>query len=103
MERWIMSGLEKIHRDRSLAKRRTSAGLSPSYGVDATSMSPGTAEVSDAAARSWSCPSALVGARYRARDRGFALSAVNIGSWYASDLPEAVPVLSTTWRPSRAR
>jgi hypothetical protein len=76
-----MSGLEKIHRDRSRAKRRTSPGLSPSYELGATSANAGTASVSATADRSWSCPRALVGDRYRTRARGLSFSAVNIGSW----------------------
>src|SRR6476659_10428261 len=80
-ERWIMSGLEKIQRDRSRAKRRTSLGLSPSYELGATLANPGTASVSATADRNWSWPSALVGDRYRARARGFSFRAVNIGNW----------------------
>ena len=76
-----MSGLEKIQRERSRAKRLTSPGLSPSYELGATSPSPGTASVSAIAARSWSWPSALVGDRYSARARELSFSSVNIGNW----------------------
>ncbi|PQM49420.1 hypothetical protein C1Y40_00349 [Mycobacterium talmoniae] len=58
-----MSGLVNTHRERSRAKRRTSAGLSPSKAVGATSRSRGTAAVNAAAVRNWSWPNALVGDR----------------------------------------
>ncbi|SHY54086.1 Uncharacterised protein [Mycobacteroides abscessus subsp. abscessus] len=44
-----------------------------------------------------------MGARYSARARGSEARAVRIGSWYATDLPDAVPVATTTWRPVKAR
>ena len=46
-----------------------------------------------ASARAWSCASALVGYRYRARARASRQSTSSVGRLKHSDLPEAVPVV----------
>ena len=76
-----MSGLEKIHRERSLVNRRASWLLSPSYALGPTSARRATASVNDCAARNWSCPRALVGDRYNALARGSAARVDAIGNW----------------------
>src|SRR5207244_1195668 len=51
---------------------------------------------SPARARAWSCARALVGYRYSARARGSVHSTSSVGRLKHNDLPEAVPVVTTT-------
>ena len=52
---------------------------------------------------SWSEPRAFVGVMYSAQAVGSFSNVVITGSWYASDLPEEVPVAKTTCSPFHAR
>ena len=63
----------------------------------------GRAAAARASARAWSCASALVGYRYSARASGSRHSWSSTGRLKASDLPDAVPVVTTTSDVGRRR
>src|SRR5829696_7894235 len=93
-----MSGFVSTSRECARTQSRSGPAVSPSNEAARTLGS--TRERNDL---SWSAASALVGARYRAVAFSSSSRAESTGSWYASDLPDAVPVAITTDRPCRAR
>src|SRR5262245_13139182 len=99
-----MSGLVSTYVAWSRAQSRSAIEESPSTVVGRR---PGTAYPDTV--RNWSCVSALVGDRYsteavrRYGEAAWArLSVASAGNRYPSDLPDAVPVATTTCRPAYA-